>query len=80
LGWGRVAHDTLKTQTKLLFMAEMTPFTFGDEVRIIDGEHKGRTGAVGMNDPDMPLVFTIEFGNGSDAEVPLESLERMADS
>ena len=59
----------------------MTPFTYGDEVRIIDGEHKGRTGAVvGVNDPDMSLVFTIEFGDGSDAEVPLESLERMADS
>jgi ribosomal protein L24 len=62
-------------------MAEMTPFTYGDEVRIIDGEHKGRTGAVvGMNDPYTPLVFTVEFGNGSDAEVPLESLEKMADS
>jgi hypothetical protein len=62
-------------------MAEMTPFTYGDEVRIIDGEHKGRTGAVvGMNDPGTPSVFTIEFGNGSDAEVPLEFLERMADS
>jgi hypothetical protein len=67
--------------TKLLFMAEMTPFTYGDEVRVIDGEHKGRTGAVvGMNDPDTPSVFTIEFGNGSDAEVPLESLDRMAES
>jgi hypothetical protein len=28
-----------------------------------------------MNDPDVPSIFTIEFGHGSDAEVPLESLE-----
>jgi len=62
-------------------MADMTAFKYGDEVRIIDGEYKGRTGAVvGMNDPDALSVFTIEFGNGSDAEVPLQSLERMADS
>lgn len=62
-------------------MADMTPLTYGDEVRIINGEYKGRTGAVvGMNDPDTPSIFTIEFGNGSDAEVPLQSLERMTDS
>jgi ribosomal protein L24 len=27
-------------------MADMTPFTYGDEVRVINGEYKGRTGAV----------------------------------
>jgi ribosomal protein L24 len=62
-------------------MSEMTPFTYGGEVRIIDGEYKGKTGAiVGMNDPEMPSVFTIEFGNGSDAEVRVEFLERLPDS
>lgn len=61
-------------------MADMTPFTYGDEVCIINGEHKGKTGAVvGMNDPDTPSIFTIEFGNGSDAEIPLEFLERLPD-
>jgi hypothetical protein len=38
MAYGRVGHDTLRTQIKLLFMAEMTPFTYGDAVRIIDGE------------------------------------------
>ncbi|MGA2049443.1 MAG: KOW motif-containing protein [Terracidiphilus sp.] len=66
------------TRAKLLFMAELTPLTYGDEVRVIDGEHKGRTGAiVGMNDPDLPSIFTIEFGDGSDAEVPLGFLEKL---
>src|SRR3569832_958854 len=57
-------------------MAGIARITYGDEVCVIDGEYKGRKGAiVGMNDPDTPSVFTIEFGDGSDAEVPLESLE-----
>jgi ribosomal protein L24 len=60
-------------------MAEMTPFTYGDAVLVVDGEHKGRTGAiVGMNDPEMPSVFLIEFGNGTDAEVPVEFLEGLS--
>lgn len=62
-------------------MAEMTPLTYGDAVRIIDGEYKGRTGAiVGMNDSETQSVFTIEFGSGNDAEVPLEFLERLLGS
>jgi hypothetical protein len=62
-------------------MNEMTPFTYGDEVRIIDGDYKGKTGAVvGGNDPEMPWVFTVEFGDGSDAEVRVEFLERLPDS
>ena len=62
-------------------MTEMTPFTYGDAVRIIGGEHKGKTGAiVGMNDPERPSVFTVEFGNGGDAEVPAEFLEELPDS
>lgn len=73
--------DTLRTRFKLLSMVDMTRFTYGDEVRVIKGEYEGTTGAVvGMNDPDTPSVFTIEFGNGSDAEVPLESLEKIASS
>lgn len=59
----------------------MTPFTYGDDVRIIDGEHKGKTGAiVGMNDPEMLSVFTIEFGNRPDAEVRVTLLEKRPDS
>lgn len=49
-------------------------------MRVIDGEHKRKTGAiVGVNDPEMPSVFTIEFGDGSDAEVPVALLERLPD-
>lgn len=41
-------------------------------------EFKGRLGAVvGMNDPNMPSLLTIEFDNGSDAEVPLGFLEKL---
>jgi hypothetical protein len=62
-------------------MAEMTPFTYGDAVRIIAGEYKGRTGAiVGMNDSEAPSVFTIEFGSGNDAEVPVDFVERLPGS
>ena len=76
----RVDDHPPRTRTKLLFMADTTPFTYGDEVCIINGEYKGRSGAVvGMNDPEKPSVFTIEFGDGSDAEIPAEFLERDPD-
>jgi hypothetical protein len=59
----------------------MTPSTYGDAVRDIDGEHKGRRGAiVGMNDPETPTVLTIEFGSGNDAEAPVEFLETLPGS
>ena len=62
-------------------MNEMTPFTYGDEVCIISGEYRGRTGAVvGGNDGNTPSIFTIEFGNGSSAEIPMEYLERLPHS
>jgi ribosomal protein S4E len=59
-------------------VAELTPFTYGDSVLVIDGEHKGRAGAiVGMNDPDLPSIFTVEFADGGDAEMPLGFLEKL---
>jgi len=62
-------------------MDQRAKLDYGNEVRIIDGEYTGRTGAVvGMNDSDAPSAFTIEFGDGSDAEVPSEFLERLPDS
>ena len=40
----------------------------------------GRLGAVvGLNDSHLPSIFTIEFGDGSDAEVPLGSLEKLCE-
>jgi hypothetical protein len=59
-------------------MDQQVKLDYGDPVRIIDGEFKGRLGAVvGMNDPDMLSIFTIELDNGSDAEVPLGFLEKL---
>jgi hypothetical protein len=61
-------------------MADMTAFTYGDSVCVIDGVHKGKTGSVvGMDHPDTPSIFTIEFGKGGGAEIPLEFLERLPD-
>ncbi len=59
-------------------MDQQARLDYGDEVRIVDGENRGKIGAVvGMNHPDTPSIFTIEFGDGSDAEVPLGSLEKL---
>jgi hypothetical protein len=59
-------------------MDQRAGLDYGDEVLIMDGENKGRTGAVvGMNHPDTPSIFTIEFGDGSDAEVTLGLLEKL---
>lgn len=61
-------------------MDPLVKLEYGDVVQVTDGEHKGRTGAVvGMNDSANPSVFTIEFGDGSDAEQQAESLEKEED-
>lgn len=61
---------------KLRSMAEMTSFSYGDEVLVIKGEHTGKPGAiVGVNGSDLPSVFTVEFGDGSDEEVPVDCLK-----
>ena len=62
-------------------MAEMTPFKCGDAARIIDGEYKGRMGAiVGIGDPEMPSVFTRSLETDNDEEVPVEILKRLPGS
>jgi hypothetical protein len=59
-------------------MDQQARLDYGDEVRITEDENKCRTGAVvGMNHPDTHSIFTIEFGDGSDAEVPLGFLEKL---
>jgi hypothetical protein len=35
-----------RTRNKLFSIAEMTPFSNGDAVRIFDGEYEGRSGAI----------------------------------
>lgn len=47
---------------------------YGDEVQVTSGDHAGRTGAVvGMSDSGVSV--TVEFGDGTDAELPRASLE-----
>lgn len=61
-------------------MDQQVKLDYGDAVRIINGDFKGRLGAiVGMNDSVLPSIFTIEFGDGSDAEVPLGFLEKLCE-
>ena len=45
MSWESVDHNALGTRTKLLFMAEMTPFTYGgfyDVPRCISLRYRGR--------------------------------------
>lgn len=57
-------------------MAHTTSFSYGDVVLIINGEYRGRIGSiVGMNRPEAASVYTVEFGDGSDTEIPVECLQ-----
>ena len=59
-------------------MQQEEKFNYGDSVRIIKGDHEGRVGAiVGINDSHSDA--TIEFGDGTDAQVPRERLEKLLD-
>jgi hypothetical protein len=50
-------------------------FDYGDTVRVVTGEHQGRVGAiVSINDVQPLRTYTVEFGDGSDAEIPENSL------
>ena len=52
------------------------PFVANDDVRVMHGEYAGRVGAV--ISPARPAdfaVYVIEFGDGTDAEVPARALE-----
>ena len=47
-------------------------------MRVTEGDHKGRVGAiVGINDSRSD--FTIEFGDGTDAQLRSEELEKLPD-
>jgi ribosomal protein S4E len=51
-------------------MAENPKFDYGDEVEVTGGEHKGRTGCiVSINLSSPSETYTVEFGDGSDAEI-----------
>lgn len=59
-------------------MADDPKFDFGDEVRITGGEHKGRIGSIVSINLSAPSeTYTVEFGDGSDAEVNEALLSRV---
>jgi hypothetical protein len=56
-------------------MSEQPKFDFGDPVQIIGKEHKGRTGCVvSINGSESCPTYTVEFGDGTDAEIAEEFL------
>ena len=59
-------------------MAGEHKFDFGDEVQVTGGEHKGRSGCiVSMNLSAPSGTYTVEFSDGSDAEIKEALLSRM---
>jgi ribosomal protein S4E len=51
-------------------MADNPKFDYGDEVQVTGGEHEGRIGCiVSINLPSPLGTYTVEFGDGSDAEI-----------
>jgi ribosomal protein L24 len=59
-------------------MGKREKFDYGDPVRVTKGDREGRVGAiVGIDDSSSDL--TIEFDDGTDAQVPSEELEKLPD-
>jgi ribosomal protein S4E len=51
-------------------MADNPKFDYGDEVQVTGGEHKGHIGSiVSINLSSPSGMYTVEFGDGSDAEI-----------
>jgi len=51
-------------------MANEPKFDFGDEVTVTGGEHTGRVGCIVSINLSAPSeTYTVEFGDGSDAEI-----------
>jgi len=60
-------------------MTEQPEIDYGDTVRIRGKEHRGRIGAVvGINGSELFRTYTIEFGDGIDAEIVEELLCRQS--
>ncbi len=58
-------------------MADNPKFDYGDEVQVTGGEHKGRLGWIVSINLDSPLeTYTVEFIDGSDAEIKEALLQR----
>jgi ribosomal protein S4E len=51
-------------------MADNPKFDYGDEVHVTGGEHKGRSGCIVSINLLYPSgTYTVEVGDGSDAEI-----------
>jgi ribosomal protein S4E len=51
-------------------MADNSKFEYGDEVQVTGGEHTGRMGCIVSINLSSPLgTYTVEFGDGGDAEI-----------
>jgi len=52
----------------------MNVFDYNDLVRVVEGAHKGKIGSI-VGFPTAPsTTYTVEFGDGSDAEFTAEQL------
>jgi ribosomal protein S4E len=60
---------------EILSMSERPKFDYGEIVRIMGREHRGRLGVVAaINGSESSRTYTIEFGDGSDSEIAEEFL------
>jgi ribosomal protein S4E len=51
-------------------MPDNPKFDYGDEVQVTGGEHNGRIGSIVSINLSSPLgTYTVEFGDGSDADM-----------
>ena len=54
---------------------EQAKFDYGDTVRITSPPHRGREATiVGINVLESHRTYTVEFGDGSDAEIEEENI------
>jgi hypothetical protein len=58
-------------------MSEHPKFDYGETVQITSKEHNGRIGAVvGINGSESSRTYTVEFGDGSEADIAEEFLSK----
>ena len=51
-------------------MSEQSKFDYGETVQVASKEHNGRIGSVvGINGSESSRTYTVEFGDGSEAEI-----------
>jgi hypothetical protein len=59
-------------------MSQQPKFGYGETVQITSTDHSGRIGAVvGINGSESSRNYTVEFGDGSEAEIGEEGLSRV---